>query len=106
MTSLVSFIHRIKQAIEFADDFHRQTKSKALKRYSDRLKWCLMDLQTSFQDQEIRDALRNEISSDSFAADAIAEKVKLLNPNQREVVEMIVDAYISGEEINFGESEK
>jgi len=51
-------------------------------------------------------SIRDEIESDVLVVDAIVDRIRLLNPPQREVIELIMDKIIAGEEILFVDSEK
>jgi hypothetical protein len=45
----------------------------------------------------VRDGLKEEWNSDAFTVDAIIEKVMILTPGQREVIETVLDRIIAGE---------
>ena len=106
-TSLVAFLHNVKKAKEFAEDFNRAIKKPILKNYINRLDYILNDFKSSilFPD-DVRNAVRDEIESDVLVVDAIVDRIRLLNPPQREVIELIMDKIIAGEEILFVDSEQ
>jgi len=101
-TSLVAFLHNVKKAKEFGEDFNRALKKPILKNYINRLDYILNDFKSSilFPD-DVRSAVRDEIESDVLVVDAIVDRIRLLNPPQREVIELIMDKIIAGEEILF-----
>lgn len=51
--------------------------------------------------QEVRDGIKNEIKSDVFAVPAILEKIALLNPDQRDLIESAIDAMLDGIEVKM-----
>jgi hypothetical protein len=51
--------------------------------------------------KEVRTAIRNIWNSDEFEVDAIAEKIALLTPAKKEMIEKIVDGLLIGEEITI-----
>ena len=100
-SSVVSCIHHMKLADEYAKDFVRAnpgTRGAAIfGNYSLKLNWILRDVVTypHFGD-EVREGMRKEIASDSFSYDSIIEKVGLLNPDQRESLESLLDDILKG----------
>jgi hypothetical protein len=99
-TSLVSFIQSVRKSILFAEDFNRGMKKPILSKYIERLEWITRDLLTSplfYGQQDVIDAMREEMTSDTLVTDALLEKIQLLNPAHRECVEEIIDAIIRGE---------
>lgn len=51
--------------------------------------------------QEVRDGIKNEIKSDVFAVPAILEKIALLSPDQRDLIESAIDAMLNGIEVKM-----
>lgn len=104
-SNIVGGIHSIKQAHDHFQLFefeHPNTKGAALfNSYRKKLHWIYRDLISNpALTQEVREGIKQEWESDCFDVPAITEKVELLNPKQRELIESIVDAMIRGEEIN------
>lgn len=108
--SLMSAIHHLRAADEYLQDFIRESMKRAgynrgvqkFGDYSKRLNWILLDMKTypHFND-EIREGLKQEMSSDAFAYVAIAEKCSLLSPQQRELMDEALDSILKGEKINI-----
>jgi len=107
MTSnVISAVHHLKMSEEFFNDFIRENPEskgeRLFKSYILKLKWITTDLQTyPYFTQDIRDSIKNEIESDVFAIPAINEKVALLNPEQREMIEQTIDAMLSGQNVRI-----
>jgi hypothetical protein len=106
--SVMSAIHHLRAAIEYMDDFVRESNKKhggsrgAAKfgEYSKKMQWILLDMRTypHFCD-EVREGFRKEMQSDVFAYVSIAEKCSLLEPAQREMLDDVLDMILSGETI-------
>ena len=68
-SSLITGVNKIKQAIEYFEDFKRQTKGglgeKKAKLYISKLDWILLDFKTiaAFGDA-VRQSIREEIQED------------------------------------------
>lgn len=93
-------------AYEHMQDFIRSNPgskgAKLFEGYCKRLEWIYKDLNTHpFLSDEVRAGINREWNSDCYATDAIKEKVALLDPEQRELVEVMVDAMLNGEEIKI-----
>ena len=103
-SSVVSFIHHLKLADEYAKDFVRSSPgtrgSVIFDNYSKRINWIFRDLITfpHFGD-DVREGMRKEIASDAFSYDSITEKVALMNPEQREMLEALLDDILTGKTI-------
>lgn len=104
-SSIMSAIHHLKIAKEFMDDFVRshdrfQRGTVKFGEYSRKINWILTDMVTypHFR-QEARDAMVGELKSDPFAFMSIMEKVALLNPDQRLMLEEIAEKVVKGETI-------
>ena len=108
-SNITSSVHCIKQAYEHFQSFaldNPESKGAFLFRgYMKKLEWVVKDLisQPAFPN-EVSIGIRKEWESDTWAVPAIAEKVVLLNPQQREMIESIVDAMLSGEPIEIIEN--
>jgi hypothetical protein len=105
-SSIVQSIQHIKQANEFMSDFIRQAPntrgSLVFAGYSNKLQWILRDILTypHFPD-EVRLGIRTEIESDCFAVEAIHDKIPLLNPEQRAMLEELVEYMVAGKTIEI-----
>jgi hypothetical protein len=104
--NIISAVQNLKLAQEQFEDFCRQypeTKGEKLfKVYVGKINWMFNDIVTHpFLTEEVRYGIKKEINSDIFAIPAIHEKVALLTPEQREMIESTLDAMISGEEVKI-----
>jgi Fe-S cluster biosynthesis and repair protein YggX len=105
-SNVISAIHHLKMSEEFFNDFIRENPEskgeRLFKSYISKMRWIVNDLQTyPYFDQDTRDTIKSESESDVFAIPAINEKVALLNPEQREMIEQTIDAMLSGEEVKI-----
>jgi hypothetical protein len=105
-SNIVSAIHNLKMAQEHFEDFIREFPtsqgSRLFATYVKKIDWIYFDFISHPQMTEaIREGVKKEIQSDVFAVPAITEKVALLNPEQREMIELTIDAMLSGEEVTF-----
>lgn len=103
-SNIIGSVHALKQAHDHLTSFrleHPGTKGAALATgYCTRIQFIVTDLLTHpFLPQVVRDGIRAEWESDAWAVPAIAEKVALLSPDQRESLERLVEALLSGEKI-------
>jgi len=104
--NIISAIQNLIMAKEQFEDFCRQfpeTKGEKLfKTYSNKISWIFKDIVTHpFLTEEVRAGIKKEINSDVFAIPAILEKVALLTPEQRDMIEATLDAMINGEEVKI-----
>ena len=102
----VSAIHHLRMAEEHYEDFIRQMpKSRGavlFQSYIKKIRWIYKDiLSYPYLNKESRDGIKKEIESDVFSVPAINEKISLLNPDQRELIETTIDAMLSGEEVKI-----
>ena len=103
-SSIVQSIQHLKQSDEFMKDFIRQapnTRGAAIfEGYSRKLKWILRDIITfpHFPD-EVRQGIKYEIESDAFSVPAITERVALLNPDQRQMLEDMIEDILAGKTV-------
>ena len=66
--------------------------------YCRKIEWIAKDLITCpLFPTIVREGLKTEWNSDAFMVDAIIEKVMVLTPGQREVIETVLDRIIAGE---------
>ena len=105
-SSVVQAIQHVKIAEEFMNDFIRSAPNTRgaviFKDYSRRLQWILRDIITyPYFDDQVRQGIKVEIESDAFAVDAIVGKISLLNPEQREMMEDLVDDILKGKTIHI-----
>lgn len=104
-SSIIQSIQHLKIANEFMQDFIRSapgTRGEFIfKDYSRRINWILKDIITyPYFNKEVRDGIKKEIESDAFAVDAIFEKISLLNPDQRIIMEELIEIVLTGKEID------
>ena len=104
--NIIGAIQNLKMAQEQFLDFCRQFPNsqgeKLFKTYVSKIDWVFKDIITHpFLTNEVRVGIKKEIERDVFAVPAILEKIALLKPEQREIIEDIIDAYISGETIKI-----
>ena len=107
-SSITQSLNKLKQATDLLEDFKRQHKgskgAKIAKTYIDRIFWIYLDFVSNPAfTEEVRQGIRNEWAADAFTIDALNDKIGLLNPEQRELVESITDALLQGEEITFAD---
>ena len=105
-SSVVSCIHHLKLADEYAKDFVRQnprTRGAGIfANYSLKLNWILRDVVTyPHFGNDVREGIRKEIASDAFSYDALTEKLALLNPDQREELDGLLDDILKGKTIEI-----
>jgi hypothetical protein len=105
-SSAISSIQHLRIAKEYMDDFVRANKKSIgggiFNDYIRRIDWILKDIITyPYFSEQTREALREEYSSDPLTTSALFEKIPLLSPEQKEVIEILVDGYLNGEQINF-----
>jgi hypothetical protein len=111
-SSIVDGFTKIKQSKEMFQDFLRAVKGgigeRIIKGYIAKIDWILMDFKTQIHfPPEIRESIRQELDhSDSYQTDAIYEKILLLTPKNKELIETVMDSMIDGEEIQFTELKK
>jgi len=103
-SNIIASIHHLKITAEHWQSFQREhPASKGANlfgTYCKRIQWIINDMVTHpLLPQTVRDGIKAEWNADVFAVDAIAEKVTLLNPEQREVLELIVEQLLKGESI-------
>jgi hypothetical protein len=104
--NIIGAIQNLKMAQEQFQDFCRQfpnsQRERLFKIYVSKIDWIFKDIITHpFLTDEVRLGIKKEIESDVFAVPAILEKIALLKPEQREIIEDVIDAYISGETIKI-----
>lgn len=105
-SNAVSAIHHLRMAEEHYQDFIREMpKSRGailFQSYIKKIRWIYSDIISyPYLNDEARDGIKKEIESDVFAVPAINEKISLLNPEQRELIENTIDALLAGEEVKI-----
>ena len=101
-SNIVSAIHALRQAYDHFEVFgleHPNTKGAMLfSMYNKKIAWIYRDISTHPDlPPTVLEGLKAEWNSDVFSVPAIAEKVARLNPEQREKLEIVVDALLKGE---------
>jgi len=83
---------------DFVRSYPESPGAKIFKQYSKKLQWILNDFYTfPFFPDIIRTGIKNELKSDPFVIPAINEKLALLTPEQREMIEKVIDSILNGE---------
>lgn len=106
VSNFITSIHHLRICSEYMDDIVRQHPgSRAavmFEGYSKKIKWILRDIYTNphFTDP-IRDGMKKEIESDPLTYRAIMERISLLAPEQRDMLEFVVDDMINGKQIKI-----
>ena len=105
-SSVVQAIQHLKQAEEFMNDFVRQAPntrgSVIFIMYSKKVRWILTDILTfPYFTDEVRLGIKTEIESDVFGVEAIHDKIPLLNPEQRAMLEELVEDMVAGKTIEI-----
>ena len=91
-----------EQLEDFCREFPNSQGQRIFKNYSKKIDWIFNDIITHpFITTEVIIGIKNEIQSDVFAVPAINEKISLLTPDQREIIESTLDAMINGEEVKI-----
>lgn len=103
-SNIISGIHNLKKTFDHFESFQREHPgSKGSRLFADlnkRVIWVYQQLLTHPSLPEtVRQGIKAEWESDVFTVDAISEKVALLNPEQRETLEVLLDSILNGEEI-------
>ena len=103
-SSVVQAIQHVKIADEFMSDFVRaapNTRGAVIfKDYSRRLQWILRDIVTyPYFDPLVRQGIKCDIESDAFSVGAINDLIPLLNPEQREMIENLIEDVLKGKTI-------
>lgn len=105
-SNIVSAIHHLRMAEEQYEDFIRElpgSKGAVLfKSYIKKIRWIYSDIVTyPYINEEVKEGIKKEIESDVFAIPAINEKVALLTPEQREIIEESIDAMLAGIDVKI-----
>ena len=103
-SDIISSLQHLKMAKDHFESFILDNPgsngAKLFIGYKKRIDWIFNDLVTnpSFS-KEVRNGIFKEMNSDAFAVPAISEKVALLSPEQREIIENVIDKVISGDQL-------
>ena len=105
-SNIVSSIQHLKMAQEHFKDFNRDnpnTKgSKLFQTYIDKIEWIYRDfISNPILPPDVTGGIKEEWNSDVFCVTAIVDKVSVLRPDQREMIEEIIDGMIAGEEVKL-----
>jgi len=105
-SNIVSFIHHLRIAYEYLDDFTRQHPTsigtRKFSEYMKKIEWMKNDLitQPAFRDSpETILGIKEEWNSDVFAIPAIMDKVAKIPPEAREILEEVIDELLKGEKL-------
>jgi hypothetical protein len=103
-SSVVQAIQHVKIADEFMNDFIRSAPTTRgaiiFGQYSRKLRWILSDIITyPHFDDDVRKGIKVEIESDAFSVGAINDLIPLLNPEQREMIEGLIEDILKGKTI-------
>ena len=106
VSNFITSIHHLRICAEYMDDIVRQypgSRAAVLfEGYSKKIKWILRDILTyPYFNEEIRDGIKNEIESDPLTYRAIMERVSLLTPDQRNLLEFVIEDLINGKQIKI-----
>lgn len=105
-SDIVSGLQALKRAHDHWNSFVREKPGSLAERmftmYLRKISWIVYDLLTCphFPDA-VRNGIRKEWTSDGFAVPAIADKIALLAPDQRDAVENVIDLLLSGEKLEI-----
>lgn len=102
-SDIVSAMQSLKRAHEHFGSFILERKgtrgATLFKKYKERINWIYVDFITNNLFPEIvRYGIKQEWECDVFAISAIEEKIPLLNPEQRALIEDMIDNYLKPEE--------
>jgi len=106
VSNFITSIHHLRISSEYMDDIVRQHPgSRAavmFEGYSKKIKWIIRDIYTNphFTDP-IREGMKKEIESDPLTYRAIMERISLLAPAQRDMLEFVVNDMIDGKQIKI-----
>ncbi len=105
-SDLVNGLLHLRIAKHYWDDYRRELKStpgaNLLRNYVNRIDWIYNDLITyPLFTEEIRQGIKKEWNSDTFVVPAVMDKLAFLNPEQRLIIENIMDLMIAGEQIEL-----
>jgi hypothetical protein len=102
----ISAVHSLKQAYEHFLDFGREhpksTGDYLFTGYAKKIQWIINDLsKKSILPERVRQGIQAEWDTDAWIVPAIVEKCAILNPEQRDIVEEVINGLLKGEIIQF-----
>lgn len=105
-SNIISAIHSIRQAYEHFCSFQREYPGSKGDRlmacFNAKLSFIAKEIITHpFLPEDVRMGVKKEWEGDVFSVDAITEKVALLTNDKRELIELVIDAMLAGEEIKI-----
>lgn len=105
-SDIVSGLQALKRAHDHWDSFIREKPGslaeRMFKAYIGKINWIVQDfLSCPHFPDIVRNGIRKEWTSDGFAVPAIADKIALLAPDQRDAVENVIDLLLSGEKLEI-----
>lgn len=102
INAIQNLIMAKEQFLDFCRQYPNTQGDKLFKTYINKIDFIFRDIITHPHiTDEVRDGIKHEIESDVFAVPAIMEKITLLSPEQREIIEDVIDAYVSGETVKI-----
>ena len=105
-SEILKFLHNTQRAklnleVFLLGDVNDKAKRK-FSQYVKKMDWMITDLKTEPAVQkELRDAIDLEFNSDVYCVDAILEKTLMLTPDERDILEKIIDGVIAGEDLEI-----
>lgn len=102
----VSGLQHLRRAYDYWSSFKLDNpESRAARifgQYCNKMEWIVNDLKTYplFPDI-VRQSIGKEWKADQFTSDAIQEKIALLTPDQRTIIEEIIDTVLKGEKLQI-----
>lgn len=106
VSNFITSIHHLRICAEYMDDIVRQypgsRAASMFESYSKKIRWILNDIYTHphFTDP-IREGIKKEIESDPLTYRAIMERISLLAPEQRDMLEFVVNDMLDGKQIKI-----
>ena len=111
VSNFITSIHHLRICAEYMDDIVRQAPgSRAavlFEGYSKKIKWILRDISTyPYFTDPIRDGIKTEIASDPLTYRSIMERISLLAPAQRDLLEFVIEDLLTGKQIKIEVNEQ
>lgn len=104
-TSILQAIHHLNQAKlnyhSFINEHHSQLPAvKLFNQHLNKIVWIEKSLVTDpFMPDVLREAVKKEIESDVLLIDDVKQKIALVKPEIREVIDQIIDYAINDKDI-------
>jgi len=102
----VAGIQNLRRAYDYWQSFIRDRPGtrgdKLFSQYCKKMEWIVQDLASNplFPDI-VRDNIRKEWNADQFTHPAIVDKIALLSPEQRIIIESVIDTILKGETLQL-----